>query len=132
MSKYNIYTIDDLINKDYDDEEIELVSKSLQYSLVIAMFNFVKINKSQKEIIELCKQDGWFDKYEWTENQMHIFKNKLEKMFYNLYRFGPIKCENSAQEWIMKYGFKLKTLIRQNKKNQKINKSKIYKNKPDN
>ena len=104
----NIYPINDLINKNFDDEEIDLVLKSLQYSLIIAMFKFMKIDKSQKEIIDLCKKDGWYDRWEWNENQKKQFQSKLSKTFYNLYRFGPVKCENSAVEWIIKYGFKVK------------------------
>lgn len=103
-----IYSFNDLINKDFDDEEIDLVSKSLQYSLVCGMFSFMKIKMSENDIISLCKKDNWYDKYEWTNYQKEQFKNKLNKIFYNLYRFGPIKCENSSQEWIMKYGFKIK------------------------
>lgn len=104
----NIYTIQDLMTKDFDDEEIELVNKSLQHSLIIGMFKYMKYNLTQKEIIEVVKEDGWYNKWEWNENQRKQFVNKLTKIFYNLYRFGPIKCDNSAQEWVMKYGFKLK------------------------
>ena len=114
-----IYSISDLINKNFDDEEIDLVSKSLQYSLVCGMFDFMKIKLSQKEIIDLCKKDEWYNKYEWTEYQRNTFKNKLNKIFYNLYRFGSVKCENSSQEWLMKYGFNIK---KQNKK--RLNKKK--------
>ena len=103
-----IYSIKDLIGKNFDDEEIEYVSKSLQYSLVIGMFDFMKINLSQKDIIDLCKKDGWYDNWQWTQFKKDQYKEKLAKIFYNLYRFGPVKCENSAQEWIIKYGFKLK------------------------
>ena len=118
----NIYSIKDLINKRFDDEEIDLVSKSLQYSLIVGMFDFMKINLSQKEIIDLCKKDGWYDKWQWSEAQRNQYKEKLVKMFYNLYRFGPIKCENSAQEWIIKYGFQLKF-----KPKKKYDKTKAYK-----
>lgn len=104
----NIYTIQDLMTKDFDDEEIELVNKALQYSLVIGMFKYMKYNLPQKEIIEVVKKDGWYNKWEWNESQRKQFSDKLAKIFYNLYRFGPVKCTNSAQEWIMKYGFKLK------------------------
>lgn len=103
-----IYSINDLINKNFDDEEIDIVSKSLLYSLIVDMFDFMKINIEQKKIIELTKTDNWYNKYTWTENQKNKYKDKLVKVFYNLYRFGPIKCENSAQEFIMKYGFQIK------------------------
>lgn len=118
-----IYSINDLISKNFDDEEFEIVSKSLQYSLVIGMFKFMKIDLSQDDIISLCKIDNWFDKYQWTEFQKNQYKNKLVKMFYNLYRFGPIKCENSAQEWIIKYGFKIKLP----KSKSKHGKNKVHK-----
>jgi len=103
-----IYSLDDLCSISYDDEQIDNVLKNLQYSLVIGMFNYMKINKTNEEIIKLVKQDNWFNKFEWTINQRDKFKLKLNKMFYNLYRFGPVKCENSSQEWLTKYGFLVK------------------------
>ena len=118
----NIYSIKDLISKNFDDEEIDLVNKSLQYSLVIGMFNHTKIDLSQKEIIDACKKDGWYDKWQWSELQQSQYKDKLVKIFYNLYRFGPIKCENSAQDWIIRYGFQLKA-----KPKKKYDKSKVHK-----
>lgn len=111
-----IYSINDLINKNFDDEEIDIVSKSLLYSLIVDMFNFMKINIEQNKIIELTKTDNWYNKYTWTENQKNKYKDKLVKVFYNLYRFGPVKCENSAQEFIMKYGFQIKSSKKTNKK----------------
>lgn len=103
-----IYSINDLINKDFDDEEIDVISKSLQYSLIVGMFNYMKINMTNDNIIKLCKTDNWYTKYQWTELQRKKFNEKLIKIFYNLYRFGPVKCKNSADEWIMKFGFDLK------------------------
>lgn len=109
-----IYSISDLQNKPFDDEEIDIVSKSLIYSLIIGMFKQIKSGLSDKEIISLCKKDNWFENYSWTQNQKETYKKKLDKIFYNLYRFGPIKCSNTSNEFLMKYGFTVKT-----KKNKK-------------
>ena len=108
MRDPKIYSIKDLIEKDFDDEEIDIVSKSLIYSLVIGMFRHIKNNLTDKEIIKICKTENWPDNYLWTEFQCNEYKKKLNKMFYNLYRFGPVKCNNSTNEFIMKYGFKIK------------------------
>jgi len=109
MKNIKIYSIDELINNDFDDEEIDIVSKSLIYSLVVGMFNYANINLSEKEIIKLSKTNNWFDKYYWNKRQCNNFKKKLDKIFYNLYRFGPIKCDNSSNEFIEKYGLKIKS-----------------------
>ena len=108
MKDPKIYSIEDLINDDFDDEEIDNVSKSLIYSLIIGIFRHIKSKLTDDEIIKLIKTDNWFDNYYWTEYQRNEYKKKLNKIFYNLYRFGPIKCNNSANEFIMKYGLSIK------------------------
>lgn len=112
-----IYSIKDLQNKPFDDEEIDIVTKSLIYSLIIGMFSYMRIKKTEKEIISLCKKDNWFNEFTWTEQQRNIYKQKLNKIFYNLYRFGPIKCNNTSEEWLIKYGFIVKNMS--NKKHKK-------------
>ena len=108
MKDPKIYSIEDLINDDFDDEEIDIVSKSLIYSLIIGMFRHVKNNTEDKEIIKLVKTENWSDNYQWTEFQRNEYKKKLDKIFYNLYRFGPIKSSNTSNEFLMKYGFIVK------------------------
>ena len=112
-----IYSIKDLSTKQFDDEEIEKVSNDLIYSLIVGMFHCIKIkdpiNKTEEisdnKILDLCcNQDDWFNKYSWTQLQREKYKKKLDQIFYNLYRFGPIKCSNSSNEFLMKYGFKIK------------------------
>ena len=101
-----IYSIDDLQTLNFDDEEINIVSKSLIYSLIIGMFRHIGIEKSPNTIIKKCKySDNWYDKYTWTSEQFKSYEKKLEKIFYNLYRFSPNKCENSAYDFLMRYGF---------------------------
>lgn len=112
MRNLQIYSINDLINKNFDDEEIDIVTKSLIYSLIIGMFRQIKNNMSDNEIIKLITKDNWFDNYTWTEHQCIDYKNKLNKIFYNLYRFGSNKCANSSNEFIMKYGLKIKSPIK--------------------
>ena len=108
MKDPKIYSIQDLMTKDFDDEEIDIVSKSLIYSLIIGIFRYIKIDISDKEIIKLSKTDNWFEKYKWTQYQRNEFKKKLDKIFYNLYRFSPIKCSNSSNMFLMIYGLELK------------------------
>ena len=101
-----VYSIDDLQNLDFDDEEINVVSKTLIYSLIIGMFRHIGINKSNNYIIKKSKySEGWYDKYTWTSDQFKSYEKKLEKVFYNLYRFSSKKCENSAYDFLMRYGF---------------------------
>lgn len=106
--KINIYSIDDLMYKDFDDEEINYVSKSLIYSLIIGMFRFAKYNDlSDYDIIQLIKKDNiWLDRFKWTRYKQRCFIKKLNEIFYNLYRFSKTKCENSSIEFILKYGLK--------------------------
>jgi len=108
MKDPKTYNLQDLMTKDFDDEEIDIVSKSLIYSLIIGMFRYIKNDISDKEIIKLSKTDNWFEKYQWTPRQRIEYKKKLDKIFYNLYRFGPIKCSNSSNEFLMKYGLNIK------------------------
>lgn len=110
MKDPKIYSIEDLINDDFDDEEIDIVSKSLIYSLIIGMFRYVKNNTEDKEIIKLIKTENWADNYKWTEFQRNEYKKKLDKIFYNLYRFGPVKCSNTSNEFLMKYGLQIKSI----------------------
>ena len=104
-----IYSINDLINKDFDDEEINDVSNTLIYSLIIGMFRHAGIlTKSNNYIIRKCKyNDNWFDKFTWTSDQFKSYEKILEQIFYNLYRFSSDKCENSAYDFLMKYGLSI-------------------------
>lgn len=119
MKDPKIYSIEDLMIKDFDDEEIDIVSKSLIYSLVIGMFRYIKNDMSDKDIIKVIKSEDWYDKYSWTKYQYNEYEKKLNKVFYNLYRFGPIKSNNSAKEFMMKYGFQIKTLSNKKSYNKK-------------
>lgn len=119
MKDPKIYSIQDLMTKDFDDEEIDIVSKSLIYSLIIGMFQYIKNDMPDKEIIKLSKTDNWFEKYKWTQYQRNEFKKKLDKIFYNLYRFGPIKCSNSSNEFLIKYGLDIKPTQYKKSKNKK-------------
>ena len=117
-----LYSIEDLLTKQFDDEEIEIVSNNLIYSLITGMFHYMKIKDCNKEelcdnkIIEICKkQNDWFNNYSWTYNQKEKYKKILDKIFYNLYRFGPVKCSNTSEEFLMKYGFKIKPSYKKKK-----------------
>lgn len=118
-----IYSIDDLCNTSYDNEQIEDVSKNLMNSLIIAMFRCAKIyDLDDNEILDIVKRDDeWFNKYSWTQSQRIRFINKLNKVFSNLYYFGPNKCQNSSIEWVIKYGFRNKEMkmVSSNKKYKK-------------
>lgn len=52
--KINIYSIDDLMYKDFNDEEINQVTKSLIYSLIVGMFRFAKYDDFSNEYIIVC------------------------------------------------------------------------------
>ena len=107
-----IYSIEDLCTITYDDTQIEDVSRNLQNSLIIGMFRHINNNElSDKEICKLCRNDNeWFNKFSWTIKQRNSYIKKIETLLYNLYRFNKNKCENSAYDWVMTYGFKLKNI----------------------
>lgn len=107
--KINIYSIDDLMYKDFNDEEINQVTKSLIYSLIVGMFRFAKYDDfSDEYIIDLIKaNNNWVDEFKWTKSKQKRFIEKLNMIFYNLYRFSKEKCKNSSIEFIMKYGLKV-------------------------
>lgn len=101
-----IYSINDLISKNFDDEEIDIVQNNLIYSLIVGMFDYANINMPKEKILTIIKSDEhWFDNYVWTNQQKNKYQKDLNKIFYNLYRFGPNKCQNSSDEFLMKYGF---------------------------
>ena len=106
--KYQVYPLEELISRDFDDEEIDVVSKNLQISLISAMFNKIGINHSVKEILKICKNSNWNNNYHWTRKQYHDFHTSLCKVLYNLYRFGNLKCERTSDDWLLFYGFTVK------------------------
>jgi len=116
-----IYSIDDLCQVSYDDIEIEDVSKNLQNSLIINMFRHIDNNLSDNEILKLCKENSnWYNQFSWTSKQRNIYIQKIKEVLYNLYRFNNRKCDNSAYNWILKYGFKLKTTSKKTLNNNEI------------
>jgi hypothetical protein len=116
-----IYSIDDLCQVSYDDIEIEDVSKNLQNSLIINMFRHIGNTLSDKEIIKFCKENkNWYNRFSWTSKQRNSYIQKVEDALYNLYRFNRKKCTNSAYNWILKYGFKLKTTSNKTLQNNEI------------
>lgn len=112
-----IYSIQDLKTKAFDDEEIDIVQDNLIYSLIIGMFQYANIDIPENKILKLIKtEDNWFDNYFWTSQQKTRYQKDLNKIFYNLYRFGPNKCQNSSDDFLMRYGFLVKSKKYDNKK----------------
>jgi len=108
LSKHTIIPIEDLMSSQYNDEEIDFVISHLCKSLVYAMLIDVGVDvTSEKHLMSIVKRRGWMDAYTWPESKYNSFHKKLEKVFYNIYRFGPVKSRNSADMWMMKYGAKI-------------------------
>ena len=74
-----IYSISDLQNKPFDDEEIDIVSKSLIYSLIIGMFKQIKSGLS--DMIQEMKDKyklNTSDKIEQLGDKLSLIESFIE------------------------------------------------------
>jgi hypothetical protein len=109
--KTKIFELDYLINAELTEDDLYFLfdTKSLLYSLVIGMHRIIGNNKSNEDIIDRCKKDDfWFSRNKWNDIQKNKFTDDLEKMYHNLYQYGPVKSRQLAEWWVDQYGFSVK------------------------
>ena len=106
-----IYSLDYLINEELTDEDISnlLDRKSLTYSIIINMFRYIGLKKSNKDIIKLITtKDRWMDDYVWSKEEFNSFENLLIQALKNIYSYSDIIAKVKAQWYRILYAFRQK------------------------
>lgn len=106
-----LYPLEYLMNEDLNDEDLSWLfdQKSLLYSIIIGMFRFIGIKKSNSEIIKLVRKDPkWMYKYFWNSNEQQEFEDKLIKIMKNIYYLSDFQAKQKAQWYIIIYGLSIK------------------------
>lgn len=110
--KYKIFDIDYLMNEDLTEIDLHylLDKSSLLHSLIISEFRHIGDDRSNSEIINEYKKDKkWIDKYSFKSKKSYDeFRNKLLKVFKNIYQIGPNSCNSNADWFMIYYGFQWK------------------------
>ena len=106
-----LYPLEYLMNEELNDEDLSWLfdQKSLLYSIIIGMFRFIGIKKSNSEIIKLVRKDPkWMYRYFWNTNEQQEFENKLIKIVKNIYYLSDFQAKQKAQWYIIIYGLSIK------------------------
>lgn len=106
-----LYPLEYLMNEELNDEDLSWLfdQKSLLYSIIIGMFRFIGIKKSNSEIIKLVRKDPkWMYKYFWNSNEQQEFEDKLIKIMKNIYYLSDFQAKQKAQWYIIIYGLSIK------------------------
>ena len=106
-----LYPLEYLMNEELNDEDLSWLfdQKSLLYSIIIGMFRFIGIKKSNSEIIKLVRKDPkWMYRYFWNTNEQQEFENKLIKKMKNIYYLSDFQAKQKAQWYIIIYGLSIK------------------------
>ena len=106
-----LYPLEYLMNEELNDEDLSWLfdQKSLLYSIIIGMFRFIGIKKSNSEIIKLVRKDSkWMYRYFWNTNEQQEFENKLIKIMKNIYYLSDFQAKQKAQWYIIIYGLSIK------------------------
>lgn len=97
------------MNEELSEQDIYNLfdTNSLLYSLVIGQFRYLKDMRPGWQIIKECKEDpNWMNSHKYpTEESRNIFKDKLEKIYINLYQHKADRAESEAGWWMFAYGF---------------------------
>lgn len=106
-----VYDIDYLVSSELTDDDLYnlLDCGSLIYSLIIGMYRFASIDKSDSDIIaEVGIDNSWIEKNSWTKKQLLSYEKKLIKVYQNLYQYSYEKSSTLAQWWIIQYGLSVR------------------------
>lgn len=108
-----IYPLEYLMDNELSDGDLANLldndNKGLLYSIIIDMFRFVGIKKSNKEIINIITtKDKWMNDYFWSYKELIDFENKLAKALKNIYYLNDKQALERAQWYIIVYGLKRK------------------------
>ena len=108
MKDYKIYDLKWLAENEVEDDDnlyYLFETPSLLYSCVIEEFKTAGYKMSNKEILDICKNDSrWMYKYYWTDKQRKKFEKKLKKAYMRLYRYKEETAEHKIQWFIFLYG----------------------------
>ena len=108
-----IYPIDYLLENDLTESDLENLlgsanKKSLVYSIILGMLNYVGIKKRNCDIIkQITKDSKWFTKYQWTSKQCLEYEQKIAKIIQKLYLYSEERALSVAQWYISLYGLKV-------------------------
>ena len=105
-----LYSLDYLANNELSEEDLLnlLDNKCLLYSIIIDMFNYANIKKTNKDIISFIRKDPyWMEKYTWSKQILDIFENKLIKALQNIYCYDLNTATQKAMWYMTIYGFKV-------------------------
>ncbi len=109
--KMKIFPLEYLMNEELTDNDLEWLfdKKSLLYSLILGMFNFVGVTKRNCDIVKQIKTDSkWMYKYFWNTDELNEFENMLVKIYQNLYIISEKQALQHAQWFITIYGLTIK------------------------
>lgn len=108
MKDYKFYTNKYLAEKELTENDLYYLfdTPSLNYSLVVNMFKFMKHKMRAQEIIDLCKTDErWVYKYHWTKEDRNKYRDILIKIFKNIYGYRDYETESAVDWWLFQYAF---------------------------
>ena len=108
-----IYSLDYLANEELSDNDLSNLfdngNKGLLYSIILNMFKFVGIKKSNKDIIKIITtKKKWMNDYIWNTNELKKFEELLTKVLKNIYYWDDNISKQNAQWYIIIYGFRIK------------------------
>lgn len=109
--KVRVYDIDYLMNEELTESDLTSLfdTPSLNYSLIISMFNHIGLKMKNFEIIKRVKKDHrWMYETTWTHSQQREFENKVISVMKNVYNYGDFISLQRGQWWMTMYGFKVK------------------------
>lgn len=110
MKEYKLYSNKYLAEKELTETDLYYLfdTPSLNYSLVVNMFKFMKKDMKPDEVLTLCKtNDRWMYEHHWTKEDRERYREELMKVFKNIYRNGPYETESSVDWWLFMYGFSM-------------------------
>ena len=115
------YTLNELKTHNFDDKEINelLNDNSLVKNCIIAMFRYVKSTYSNNKILDFIKTDGWMDKKHWTWKEHDMFICELALVYKNIYQYGNTEAIRLAQDFVYRFGFKVKDTVKNENKHFK-------------
>lgn len=115
------YTLNELKTHNFDDKEVNelLKNNNIVKHCIIAMFRYVKSTYSNDKILLFIKNDGWMNKKHWTWKEHDSFITELALVYKNIYQYGNTEAIRLAQDFVYRYGFKVKDTLKNESKHLK-------------
>lgn len=120
-----VFTIEELQQSEFCDKDLAYILSDgvLSKLLIIAMFRFMKINTPSDDIMELIKQDNWYERHKWTWHKHDMFIKEAAKVYKNIYQYSNDTSIRLAEQFVFMFGFSVKD----NKKNEEKHFNRILK-----